>query len=831
MLLAGLARHQMNNDTAGKHQRPLLVPKQRPIGKAYKKFDLLARRYGDKAAGLAILPPAWTPPFIAIPILVHKHWSTTGDVSLDSYSDDIEFWLNVHRDTALLVRSSGYGENLRDRGALKTLKLAPACGIEELTDAIRQIYDHARLTSPDRMLGIVVQVEKVPDAAGHLSNETALTPTRNQWKYETESPVWGPPQGLNTKLAPDPDPSLPIQGKGPYPHEAMRSLGNWINKTVAPRTHIEWVFSEGRLWTVQLDLEWRQKDEGIDPRSVLRAVTGLLPNPSSAHVFRLHTLKEPTRSKKLANLGDFDFSDQNPPPNLFHATAERIAAELDAFRQESLAQEIDELTAGRCVIRTDLLNSAQAFNLPRTDTIAGTEAVRWLAEQVQSFKTQGVALNEVVFVLHSFIPALSAAWVYAQPGDPIVLVDSLWGLPDGLQFLPHDSHQIDCIRGVLLSEKIRYKPRFLKEDNGGVWKYVDVLVAKGRQRSLARKDVIEIALRTAKIAERIDAAAQVMWFCGVPSSYGIGANIPWFRARDFADPPPRQQLKHRPVDIKSFDDLIRLGPGPHTLCLMPGAPLVRDEAFLDAVIAKAEATRSAVALQGSLLGHTFYKLSNAGLPVILHDPVQHYRKRGRKTFGKIVRDKVPAGIKSKGEIVREAILDPEDIIAGLAAKLCEESVELLQARSASQRLEELSDISELMAALRNFSGVSDEELKDTIDRKRQKRGGFQEKRILLETSLPMPGFSRESIPEVSLSEIAHAVIKRNGVFIPFAALFAQPGGLKIDLGDTVKELNFRIKVVAGGIRIEFIESRGAAPRIEQLDMFDRSTTEKKVRKR
>lgn len=810
---------------------PLLLPKQRDVGRVYKKFDLLARRYGDKAAGLSILPPAWTPPFIAIPVAVHKQWRTTGEVSLDSCSDDIQVWLNAHRDTSLLVRSSGYRENLRDRGTLKTLKLARACSIENLTDAIREIYEHARSAYPNRILGIVVQVEKAPDASGHLSNETALTPTRNQWKYETESPVWGPPQGLNTKFAPDPDPSLPIQGKGPYPHEAMRSLGNWINKAVAPRTHIEWVFSEGRLWAVQLDLEWRQKDEGIDPRSILRTVAGVSPNPSGAHVFKLHTLNEPTQSKKLANLCDFDFSDDNPPPNLFQATAEQIAAELNASRQEPLAQEIDELTAGRCVIRTDLLNSVHAFNLPRTDTITGTQAVGWLAEQIQNFKAQGVALNEVVFVLHSFISALSAAWVYAQPGDPIVLVDSLWGLPDGLQFLPHDSHQVDSVRGVLLSEKIRYKPRFLKEENGGVWKYVDVLVAKGRQRSLARKDVIEIALRTAKIAERIDAAAQVMWFCGVPSNYGIGPNIPWFRARDFADPPPRQQIKHKPVDIKSFDDLNRLGPGPHTLCLMPGAPLVRDEAFLDAVIAKAEATRSAVAMQGSLLGHTFYKLSNAGLPVILHDPVQHYRKRGRKTFGKIVRDKVPAGIKSKGEIVREAILDPQDIIAGLAAKLCEESVELLQAKGASQRVEELSDISELMAALRNFSGVSDEELKDTVDKKRQKRGGFQERRILLETSLPMPGFSKENIPEVSLRDIAHAVIQRNNISIPFAALFANSGGLKLDLGAAVKEVSFRIKVVAGGIRIEFIHSGDATPRTEQLDMFDPSTTEKKARKR
>lgn len=821
----------MSNESARGNCMPLLFPKRRDVGANYKKFDALARRYGDKAAGISILPPAWTPPFVAIPVVIHNQWLTTGGVSLGSYADEIQLWFDGHGNASFLARSSGYGENLRDRGSLRTLKLAPGCSVNDLTSAISEIYAHASSACPSRTLGIVVQVEKVPDASGHLSNETALQPTRNQWKYEAEYPVWGPPQGLNTKFAPDPDPLLPIQGKGPYPHEAMRTLGNWINKAVTPRSHIEWVFSEGRLWAVQLDLEWRQKDEGIDPRATLQAVGSLTPNPSSAHVFKLHSLGEPTKSKKLANLCDFDFSDSNPPPSLFHATAERIASELGSSRQEPLVSEIDDLTAGRCVIRTDLLGNAKAFNLPRTDTINGPQAVGWLAEQIQRFSTQGVALDEVMFVLHSFIPALSAAWVYAQPGDPIVLVDSLWGLPDGLQFLPHDSHQVDAVRGRMLSEKIRYKPRFLKEEEGGVWKYVDVRVAKGRQRSLARKDVIEIAQRTAKIAERIEAAAQVMWFCGVPSTYGIGPNIPWFRARDFADPPPRQQIKHKPVDIRSVEDLSRLGHGPHTLCLMPGAPLVRDDAFLDAVIAQAKASRSAVALQGSLLGHTFYKLSNAGLPVILHDPVQHYRKRGKKTFGKIVRDKIPQGIKSKGELVREAILVPQDIIAGLAAKLCEESVELLQASGASERLEELSDLNELLAALRDVSGVSVTELEATVEKKRQKKGGFQERRILLETSLPMPGLSRESIPEVRLSEIAHAVTHRNAIFIPFAALFANASGLVVDLDEAMKEATLRVKVVAGGIRIEFIDKAYSPPRREQLDMFELSPTEKKVSKR
>ncbi len=800
---------------------PLLTPKMRKLGTDYRKYVAFANRYGEKAAGLAMLPPAWTPPFIGIPIDVHQAWATLRRVELAAYSDPLTHWIKtIAKDSPLLLRSSGAGESLKDRGTLLTLSLDRRPTLSNIEAAAEKIFQHAATAFGKKPVGLVLQAALQAEAAGHLSNETSLTPTRNQWKYETERPIWCPPQGLNSKFAPLPDTTEPLRGRRPTPHDALRSVGQWVNQSVDPRSHLEWVLSDGKLWIVQLDLEWKQRDSGIDPDlAVFRTKEEeQLPDRAAASLFTRYRPGDDTPSKKLANLNDFDFSNQYPAPDLFYAYGSSVRDALAIGRREALVAEIDAITGKKCVIRTDLINAQAGFNLPRTETIDGSQAANWLQERLDEFSDKDVPADSIIFVMHSFLPAFAAAWVYADPGQPLVHVDSLWGLPDGLQFLPHDSFQVDHIRSAVLAKKIRYKPRFLMENADGSWKYVDVLVSKGRRASLVDADVLDIATRTARIADKLGAAAQIMWFCNIPARYGHGRNIPWFRAREFADPAPRHQLKHKPFAVHSEADLKRLPSSPHTINLMPDAALVRDEKFLDAVIEHALQHRCAVALQGSLLGHTFYKLSAAGVAVVLHDPVQHYRKRGRRTFGKLVRDKIPAGIASGGEIVREALLDQRDLLAGLTAKLCEESVELAMAKDGPAKAEELSDISEIITALSVASGISLAEIEDRAKTKREKRGGFNERRVLLETSLPMPGATSTAAPVVALKDIAQTAVDDHGIFIPFAALFANSTGVPLDLRSLTAAGRTKIRLIQGGLRIEpFREDDKSLTK--QLDMF------------
>lgn len=86
-------------------------------------------------------------------------------------------------------------------------------------------------------------------------------------------------------------------------------------------------------------------------------------------------------------------------------------------------------------------------------------------------------------------------------------------------------------------------------------------------------------------------------------------------------------------------------------------------------------------------------------------------------FNKLVRDKIPEIIKNNNETPITRILSDE------------EYQEVLES-SGENRLEELADMLEVMIALANTQNASLEDIIKIADKKRTKRGGFQEKIFL-----------------------------------------------------------------------------------------------------
>src|SRR3989338_3059390 len=76
-------------------------------------------------------------------------------------------------------------------------------------------------------------------------------------------------------------------------------------------------------------------------------------------------------------------------------------------------------------------------------------------------------------------------------------------------------------------------------------------------------------------------------------------------------------------------------------------------------------------------------------------------------FNKLVRDKIPTAIKSRGGIVIARKLTRKEYIRELVKKLTEESIELNSSLSSQQAAEELVDIAEVVAALQKVFKVSD----------------------------------------------------------------------------------------------------------------------------
>tara|TARA_Y100001001_G_scaffold35507_1_gene29500 strand:+ start:558 stop:872 length:315 start_codon:yes stop_codon:yes gene_type:complete len=98
---------------------------------------------------------------------------------------------------------------------------------------------------------------------------------------------------------------------------------------------------------------------------------------------------------------------------------------------------------------------------------------------------------------------MASAWAYARPGNPVVIVDALWGLPDGMQVLPVDTYEVNVAQEKVVQTKTTFKPSFLIEVDGGRWEFRNTKTRSGRGQVLTSADKIEIAVRTSKIANKL----------------------------------------------------------------------------------------------------------------------------------------------------------------------------------------------------------------------------------------------------------------------------------------------------------------------------------------
>lgn len=89
-------------------------------------------------------------------------------------------------------------------------------------------------------------------------------------------------------------------------------------------------------------------------------------------------------------------------------------------------------------------------------------------------------------------------------------------------------------------------------------------------------------------------------------------------------------------------------------------------------------------------------------------------------MGKLVRDKIPEIIEASGATPLTRVLETEEYLACLEAKLDEEVQEFHESKSA----EELADILEVVYALAEARSCSRAQLQELFDAKHAARGGF-----------------------------------------------------------------------------------------------------------
>ena len=102
----------------------------------------------------------------------------------------------------------------------------------------------------------------------------------------------------------------------------------------------------------------------------------------------------------------------------------------------------------------------------------------------------------------------------------------------------------------------------------------------------------------------------------------------------------------------------------------------------------------------------------------------------KRTYNKLVRDKIPEIIESKGEKACTRILTDEEYLTALFEKANEELLEVKTAENLNEAKEELADLLEVVRAMAEHKGFSLDEINEEADKKAEKRGKFENKIFL-----------------------------------------------------------------------------------------------------
>jgi hypothetical protein len=508
----------------------------------------------------------------------------------------------------LLIRSNGPAECLHPGEGATAVVRAELSAVEAaLEDALRDFVGSLPL----------VQIAIEPSVLGLMSNERAWTPRRDTWLVEGNLRLRGPEVArLRGTTAPDLEEALTASTTTGV-LRCLRRVGGLLASRDG-EWRVEWLWDAERVWIVQADRLKPPQPDGIamryltsrdarPPRRVIEAPEQLTPpNPEQLTSPKLEAWRT--------------FRRLGWPTYPLHALTgadwrrRRDRDELDAW--------LTQLCADLMVVRTDLLAAGDhnQMLLPTSSPSRDPRAVgRFMDEAAEHFRVGDVSDTDWAFLISPLVRARASAFARAMPGDGPVDLDALWGFPDGLLHLPHDS----CTVGV--SEEIGYKPRhkplcLLADDDG--WNLRPVAAPLDWKRTLQKDEVVQIAAWARALAIRANAPVMLMALAKIDGVQGARACLPFFAGPVQSTP---EGLKGQRIHEASYArvttpaDLVALRSRPSQpagIDLLPTAAWIRDPSFLRAVAEYSAALGVPIVFHGSLLGHASYVLRGRGASLI-----------------------------------------------------------------------------------------------------------------------------------------------------------------------------------------------------------------------
>jgi predicted house-cleaning noncanonical NTP pyrophosphatase (MazG superfamily) len=717
--------------------------------------EITADKVGLKAYGLSSIPPVWTLPFIVI--------SGEAPATAKAVSDAL-LEVKIKNSAKVIVRSSGVSESIDTRGSLDSCESTT----DKILFTIQELSSKIGLSHPEMdMINIhwIVQLLAPFQLKGHLSNERRLSEALRDWVAEAEATAHTPPETHRIPIRKWRDARTLEIKKLEYAYktnylDGLRDIAHWAHAR-AIRVHFEWVWDGSNVYVVQAD-ECEETTNGVDPTQLTtsQALTELTFNPEA---FRIATEDDYKNYVKLANAKLYREIGYTAISFYVLDLKEELELIIKTGQCSSrLKSDLEHLTVRPLVIRTDGLKipSAQKQMLPRSNELRSTEAaLEWL---MITFKEKINELNladsELCLIAHHFIPASASAWSQAHPDKRRVRIESLWGLPEGLYWYAHDVFDVDTNyrstknvqktpANMSIRERLRYKGRFVAPNEDGEWIVHNTAAGYDWKRSIKRKDWIEeIAWSSRKIAENLGKSVVIMWFVDIPKTTMKHAVIPWYHEEwkhegTLPKAAPRKKVaSSEEVTLRTKSDWHNLnsmcaeGRNIARVLIEPIEPdLVRNQQFAKDLAELAHKFGFVVELSGGVLSHAYYMLTSSGCRVECAD--LYATEEGELEFNKLVRDKIPDTINARGEEVKLLKLEGEALILALKRKIVEEALEVLDAKTSMDIIEEMADLRETASALAKVLGITDKDIEEVRKEKKLKRGAFEDGLMLEKTAL------------------------------------------------------------------------------------------------
>jgi predicted house-cleaning noncanonical NTP pyrophosphatase (MazG superfamily) len=700
------------------------------------------------------------------------------------------------------VRSSGTAETMRNRGGLVSQRSQPS----EITATIQRL--RRQLQGSAEEVHWVIQQAVEQKALGHLSNERHLSYENRDWVTEFEPrnghPGYTAPIAVRrwrdgTDLRADEllcisEPEITLR---------LKNVARWATQ-FSSRIHFEWVWDGAVVSIVQADPAERHR--GVDPRSLL-AVNVPLWNAQSFQSFHSAEQSDYERYDKLSNAHLYRTLGYEMPEFYVADETPLIDSILAGEIPEPLERDLNELTRRPLIIRTDGrdIPAEKREMLPRSDELrSSTEAKEWLLGKFRlRIHEAGLENSHVCLIAHHFIPSVASAWARAEPGNRIVRVESLWGIPEGLYWYSHDTFEIDTQATELgaswlsgppsytYRERIRYKGTFVSPDPYGKWGPVQTLPPYEWRRSITKASWLsEIAHVTRQVAERENYPISLMWFVGNHPEATMHKVLPWFHSRSEFTGTPKAAPRHKlagmgdysitsAADWTRFQSDLQAGRRIERVVVEPAdAELIRNNGFAEDLATVAASQRIVVELAGGILSHVYYILQRHGAQVECVDLFG--TQEDTVEYNKIVRDKIPVVIAARGERVETIHLRGDALLVALREKLVEEAFEALDAKSGEDLVGELADVGEVVGALCQALRVKAAQLKSVRWEKRRRRGGFEGGLMLTRTATPHSIQRPHSDAGLSLGLTASEPVISDAASLPTKPFYYRPDLRQID---------------------------------------------------